>query len=319
MNAAPRGPRERALAIGRLLRLSLFPTAYADPLVGLLLAGGADAFDGSVLWLLAGSLCVYHGAMALNDWADREHDARTRPIRPIPSGAVSPGAALTIALAGLVLGPLLAAMVAPLAGLILAAASAMAAVYDLAGRGPWRGPLLLAACRFANVSAGIAAGLHVSGFTFRPLALLPPLAYAAYVFFVSRLGRLEDDLESEPGTRPVPLLRGAAACLLACAIAALIYSLNRSLTEAGFLILFGLPGLVLAVFAAADIASVSRSQDTFTREDVERAMGVCLRRLLVCQAAISLCIATGTGFLVSLVILLGYPAASSLRRVFPPS
>ncbi|EUA90975.1 ubiA prenyltransferase family protein [Mycobacterium ulcerans str. Harvey] len=35
--------------------------------------------------------------MVLNDWADRKRDAVERPERPIPSGDVSPAAALSAA------------------------------------------------------------------------------------------------------------------------------------------------------------------------------------------------------------------------------
>lgn len=78
-----------------LVRISLLPTALADAIAGVLLAHGG-AFPGwSPFLLQAGaSLGVYHGALALNDWADREHDARTRPTRPIPSGSVPAAAAL---------------------------------------------------------------------------------------------------------------------------------------------------------------------------------------------------------------------------------
>ncbi len=73
------------VAWGRLLRLSLAPSAAADALAGITIgAWGAFPLDARVLLSAAGSLCVFHGGMALNDWADREGDARTRPDRPIP-------------------------------------------------------------------------------------------------------------------------------------------------------------------------------------------------------------------------------------------
>ena len=66
------------LAWGQLLRLSMAPSALADAAAGVLL--GAGAWPGERAgWMLAASFCAYHGGMALNDWADREGDARTRP------------------------------------------------------------------------------------------------------------------------------------------------------------------------------------------------------------------------------------------------
>ena len=85
------------LALGRLLRLSLAPTALADVAAGTVL-GAMTWPDGlGPFQLMLASACVYHGAMALNDWADRAADARTRPGRPIPSGAIAPYTALALA------------------------------------------------------------------------------------------------------------------------------------------------------------------------------------------------------------------------------
>ncbi len=50
--------------------------------------------DGWVLGLLlAASGMLYAAGVTLNDWFDRELDARERPGRPIPSGRVSAAAA----------------------------------------------------------------------------------------------------------------------------------------------------------------------------------------------------------------------------------
>src|SRR5512137_294118 len=97
-------------AWGRLLRLSLAPTAAADVAAGAV--AGAGAWPGrGVFVLMIASLCVYHGGMALNDWADRKEDRVLRPDRPIPAGGVSPPAGLAAGLALLVSGPLIAACV----------------------------------------------------------------------------------------------------------------------------------------------------------------------------------------------------------------
>ena len=87
---------------GRLLRLSLAPTAIADVVAGAFWggAGGAPPLGELALLGLASS-CTYHGGMALNDWADRAQDARVRPDRPVPSGGVNARAALIVALAGI--------------------------------------------------------------------------------------------------------------------------------------------------------------------------------------------------------------------------
>src|SRR5260221_574947 len=195
-------------AWGRLLRLSLAPTAAADIAAGAVAGAGAWPWShparGGVLGLMLASLAVYHGGMALNDWADREGDRPLRPDRPIPSGAVRPAAALCVGVALLLLGPLLASSVsAPAAGVLLAVA-ATAFVYDVGPRGPTLGPLLLATCRAGNLTAGIVYG---AGAAFEPILLVPAAIYGAYVFAVSSLGRLEDAPESvlRSSRPPVPL------------------------------------------------------------------------------------------------------------------
>src|SRR5262245_12972329 len=107
------------LALGRLLRISLAPSAAADVAAGTVLAAGAWPAGPRPFALMLASLCVYHGGMALNDWADREADARDGRPRPIPTGAISAGTALLLALVLLVLGPGIAFLVAPRAGLVL--------------------------------------------------------------------------------------------------------------------------------------------------------------------------------------------------------
>jgi len=78
---------------GRLMRLSLAPSAIADIAAGILLGGQGHwpTSSRAPAGLMLASLCIVHGAMILNDWSDRGGDGLTRPDRPIPSGAVPAG------------------------------------------------------------------------------------------------------------------------------------------------------------------------------------------------------------------------------------
>ena len=60
-------------------------------------AGAAGVLSGRTAGLACSSVCLYWAGMAANDWADRELDAVERPERPIPSGRISPRAALGVA------------------------------------------------------------------------------------------------------------------------------------------------------------------------------------------------------------------------------
>ncbi|MGW6456731.1 SCO3242 family prenyltransferase [Streptomyces sp. NPDC055078] len=91
--ASPLVPEPRAWA--ELLRLSALFTVPGDALAGAA-SLGARPNRGTAL-ALGTSLCLYEAGMALNDWADRDEDAIDRPHRPIPSGRITPAAALTAA------------------------------------------------------------------------------------------------------------------------------------------------------------------------------------------------------------------------------
>ena len=94
--------------------------------------------------------------------------------------------------------------------------AACALAYDFAGRGAWIGPALLAACRAGNLAFGILLPTWIAGRSAGDNAAWLGLAllYGGYVFFVSRLARLEDDEDPRPlGTRPARALTLATICL----------------------------------------------------------------------------------------------------------
>src|SRR5215210_7794934 len=113
--------------------------------------------------LTAASSCLYMAGMALNDYADRDVDAKERPKRPIPSGRLSAQFALRLA-SGLSAASLGLAYTAggrralevalPLAATVWA--------YDLAlKKTPW-GPLSMAACRSLDILMGSSLGSRKS-------------------------------------------------------------------------------------------------------------------------------------------------------------
>ena len=306
--------------LGRLLRLSLTATAIADVAAGVVLGAGRWPGGAGPWLLIVASLGVYHGGMVLNDWADREHDARTRPERPLPSGRVPSGLALGLAVTLLLGGPLVALLVDRRPAVVLAVAALLAALYDLRGRGPWLGPLLLGFCRALNLTAGLAYGLALSP---RPDAgtvaamLVFPAGYGLYVFLVSRLGRLEDR-EDEVGARrvsPRALVLVAAALLLVPPVAAglmadMDWLAARSLAQGPW------SGLGVALVGAFGLARRAWTLSAWTPATIGATMGMALRRLLVYTSAVAL---VTDGLIAGGLILLGYPVSHALRKLFPPS
>jgi 4-hydroxybenzoate polyprenyltransferase len=297
-----------ASAWGRLLRLSLAPSVVADVIAGHVAASGAWR-PGEWGGLSVAALCLYHGGMALNDWADRAHDARTRPDRPIPSGAIPATTALGVALALLAAGAGIACFALPL-GLrwIPALLVASIAAYDLGPRGAWSGPLLLGTCRGANLALGLAAAGPVQAWWLAPVGL-----YAGYVIALSRVGRHEDAAAASVELRVLRLpLAAAALCMLGLAAA------PPWPFEPTRLWLARSAALALALVALWPLRAL-HARPVFERREVLACMGQLLRRLLVCTAILALARGTGAAFAAAAVVLCGYPLAFFLRRIFPPS
>lgn len=302
-------------AWGRLLRLSLAPTAAADIAAGVVFGSQGAWMAGASPWLLiAASLAIYHGNLAINDWNDREHDAKTRPSRPLPSRAIPPVAALGVGLGLVLLGAALAFRARFECGVWMSGVALCALAYNTVGRGAWSGPMLLATCRAGNLGAGLqlARWVGVPAIEWSEIAWISGL-YFGYVFALSRLGRMEDAEDAAPlGRRP-------SIYLAACALALLCVPLAPRwppATTARCL------ALVFAGAAAAGLVKTAWSTPAWNRGLVERAMGMTLRRLLVFTGAVAILAlqpAVVAPVAAALAILCGYPLSRGLREVFPPS
>jgi 4-hydroxybenzoate polyprenyltransferase len=311
------------LAIGRLMRVSLAATALGDALVGLSLAYLGRWPEPRAFALVPASLLVYHGAMALNDWADREADTRELRPRPIPRGEITARGALTVALLCLFGGVAAASLVAPAVGVWMAGVAGLAAVYDLFGRGPYLGPLLLGACRAGNLAAGAVAA-HALGVT--PVAtdagiLWVALLYGTYVFGVSSLARLEDEEDQLPlGYRPHRALSRVLNGFVLAALGTFLVWPSDLPRPTPYLVGIGL-SFVAALLFGARVVLPQYKRRNWTRADAGRVTGTLLRSLLLLQAAIALPFAlTGSyGAVAFAACLLGYPLAKALRRSFPPT
>ncbi|WP_237322877.1 UbiA family prenyltransferase [Streptomyces sp. JJ36] len=136
-------------------------TVPGDAVAGAAAAGHRP--NRGTLLAAGASLCLYEAGMALNDWADREEDARERPHRPLPSGRIRPGAALTAA--GALTGAGLA--LAGAAGRRTLATAALLAgtvwAYDLRLKHTAAGPTAMAAARSLDLLLGATATAHRAG------------------------------------------------------------------------------------------------------------------------------------------------------------
>lgn len=177
----------------RLGRVSNLPTVWTNTLAGAVLAG-AGGFGAQFALLLAAFTLFYTGGMFLNDAFDAAIDARERPERPIPAGAVTRGEVFGWGFGQMAAGVALLALVgvAPaLAGLTLAVAITY---YDWNHKTNPLSPVVMGLCRvLIYVGAGLAVTLALPDALWVGAALL--LCYLIGLTYVAKqenLARVEN-------------------------------------------------------------------------------------------------------------------------------
>ncbi|WP_405609407.1 UbiA family prenyltransferase [Streptomyces sp. NBC_01508] len=148
-------------AWAELLRVSALFTVPGDALAGAATAG-VRPNRGTAL-AVGASLCLYEAGMALNDWADRDEDAVERPHRPIPSGRITPNAALAAAGGLTATGLLLASRAGRPALALSTALAATVWAYDLRLKHTPAGPAAMGAARALDVLLGATATRSAAG------------------------------------------------------------------------------------------------------------------------------------------------------------
>lgn len=228
--SAPGEPRQRLRAWAELLRVSALFSVPGDALAGAAAVGRRPG-RGTAL-AIGASLCLYEAGMALNDWADRDEDAVDRPHRPIPSGRISPAAALGAAGVLTATGLALAARAGRPALTVATGLAATVWAYDLHLKHTKAGPAAMAAARSLDLLLGATAtatGVRAPGGTSAPdnvaaatpsglPACLPALPAAlvlgAHTYGVTAVSRHE----TQGGSTGTPLAVLATTTALAAAV-----------------------------------------------------------------------------------------------------
>ncbi len=173
------------------LQLMRFPavfTALADIFLGFLLTQEGLSPARDLVALLGASCGLYLAGMVFNDFFDRELDARERPGRPIPSGRISPRAAVLLASGLILLGPVCTAFVSIEAVAISLLLVALILAYDGYLKQMPAGPVAMGGCRFLNVMLGASAA---AGGTWASPQLFVASAMGIYVAGVTWFARQE--------------------------------------------------------------------------------------------------------------------------------
>jgi len=197
---AVRAPSAQTLL--RLGRVSNLPTIWTNVIAGATIAKpAATLFDVAVVGLAMSAF--YVGGMYLNDFFDRDIDARERPGRPIHAGDISAGAVATIGFALLALG---VALLSPFGlftviwGLALAGAIVL---YDAWHKGNSFAPVLMGLCR---ALVYLATGAAVSG-EIRAALLAGAAALAAHVIGLTYAAK-QENLNQVGRLWPLAILAG---------------------------------------------------------------------------------------------------------------
>ncbi|MFF0289037.1 SCO3242 family prenyltransferase [Streptomyces sp. NPDC005262] len=189
-------------AWAELLRVSALFTVPGDALAGAAALGRRPG-RGTAL-AVGASLCLYEAGMALNDWADRDEDAIDRPHRPIPSGRITPGAALAAAGALTAAGLTLAARAGRPALTVATGLAATVWAYDLHLKHTQAGPAAMAGARALDLLLGATAtagtGAESAGVK-RPVGATGPSPATAGAVLPPRTARILSGARALGGDR----------------------------------------------------------------------------------------------------------------------
>jgi 4-hydroxybenzoate polyprenyltransferase len=143
----------------RLIRLPNVFTTPSNILAGYFAAvtttaAAAEADEVHLIALMVSSGLLYIAGIVLNDYFDIEIDKKERPSRPLPSGKISKGHALTIAIVALLIANTIALVIGPISLAISLALTFLIIAYDYYLKYTVTGPFAMGGTRFLNVIFG---------------------------------------------------------------------------------------------------------------------------------------------------------------------
>lgn len=142
----------------QLIRLPNVFTTPSNILAGYFAAvtttTAAEADGVHLIALMVSSGLLYIAGIVLNDYFDIEIDKKERPSRPLPSGKISKGYALTIAIVVLLIANIIALIVGPISLAISLALTLLIIAYDYQLKYSVLGPFAMGGTRSLNVIFG---------------------------------------------------------------------------------------------------------------------------------------------------------------------
>ena len=295
---------QKLLGYARLARPANLPTAAADILAGVAIAGIISdstqaEFSGStqffdVFYLVFASVFLYAGGVILNDVFDFKIDRIERPERPIPNGTISIKSAATYGIVVLTIGILLAFLVSNVSGLLATTLALAIVIYDaVAKKYDFFGPLSMGLCRGLNLILGMSV---LGSLTYWWLAIIP----VVYIFAITLISRGEVHGKNKGHI----VLAGVLYASVILAVLAIAYFYTDSvLTTLLYLILFG-----FLVFRP-----LLKAYSENSPENIKKAVMAGVISLIVLDAAIG---ATFSTWWYGLLILALLPISIGLSKLF---
>lgn len=294
------------LAVARLVRVPNLFTAPPDVILGAALVAGLGraVSPRSVGGVAVASVLLYAAGTTLNDYFDAAEDARHRPERPIPSGAVSRTQALALGLSLLVGGVAAAALVGgPATGAASAVVALLVVGYDAGLKGSLSGYLAMGGARGTNVLLGTTVAASPGAL---PTAtLLVPVVVALYIAAVTFMA----EGETEAGGRAAVGVGGVGAGLAVAGVAGTL-----ALRSAG-----GVDAIASLAFLLLFLAWVGRPLSAAFSDPVPPtigpAVGACVLGLVLLNAAFAGAVSAAWAVAAAAC----FPPAFALSRAFDVS
>jgi 4-hydroxybenzoate polyprenyltransferase len=287
---------QKARAYLQLVRPPNLFTAAADVVAGFLFIGGGWQQIDRVILLSLCSMCLYAAGVTLNDARDVERDRVDRPERPIPSGRVTPPAALHLIFWLFVAGLVCAAMISSRQVAVAVALVAAILLYNSPLKATPVAPAVMGLCRALNLTLGMTALDN----PITVVHLLPIAVMWLYITAVTAFARTE--------ARPSNRGRLAAATVGASLAVASLAGLCAILPTPSWHFL-----LPVAALTATIALIGARAARTGTPRDVQRAVTA----MIVLLIAFDACIATaGRGLIAGVIVAVFFIPVWWLGRRF---
>jgi hypothetical protein len=286
---AMRAPGAQTLL--RLGRVSNLPTVWTNVIAGATIANAAAPLLDVAMVGLA-MTAFYVGGMYLNDFFDRDIDARERPGRPIHAGDISAGAVSAIGFALLAVGTALLArfgLLTVIWGLALAAAIVL---YDAWHKGNLFAPVIMGLCR---ALVYLATGAALSG-ELRIALMVGAIALAAHVVGLTYAAK-QENLNQVGRLWPLAILAGPLLLAL------------PGISSGWPVVVFGL------LLCAADIVAVRLWARRATPDAVPRAVSILIAAICLVDALAV--VLFGGNFWLACICASGYLLTRLFQAVIP--